>query len=135
VLTWGLAIMGLGLAPTLPLAFAYLMLMGGANLVSAVFRSALTSETTPDALRGRLAEIELICYTSGPTLGDLETGAIATIFTPPLAVLSGGLLCVAGVGLLAAAVPSLRRYDSRHATAGSPSAPVPEVSVMSNAEP
>lgn len=135
VLTWGLAITGLGLAPSLPLALACLVLMGGANLVSAVFRSALTNETTPDALRGRLAGIELICYTSGPTLGDLETGAVATIFTPNLAVLSGGLLCVAGVGLLAVVVPSLRRYDSRHATAGFASAPVAEASVSSSAEP
>lgn len=135
VLTWGLAIVGLGLAPSLPLACACLVLMGGANLVSAVFRSALTNETTPDALRGRLAGIELICYTSGPTLGDLETGAVATILTPNLAVLSGGLLCVAGVVLLAVVVPSLRRYDSRYASDESPSAPVTEVSVSSSAEP
>jgi MFS family permease len=134
VLTWGLAITGLGLAPSLPLALACLVLMGGANLVSAVFRSALTNETTPDALRGRLAGIELICYTSGPTLGDLETGAVATIFTPNLAVLSGGLLCVAGVGLLAVMVPSLRRYDRRHASAEPPSASVAEASLSSNAE-
>jgi MFS family permease len=134
VLIWGLAITSLGLAPSLPLALACLALMGGANLVSAVFRSALANETTPDALRGRLAGIELICYTSGPTLGDLETGPVATIFTPNLAVLSGGLLCVAGVGLLAVMIPSLRRYDSRQASAGAPAASVAEASVSSSAE-
>ena len=114
VLAWGLAITGLGLAPSLPLACACLMLVGGANLISGVFRGALSSETTPDALRGRLAGIEMICYTSGPLLGTVETGAVATLFTPGIAVLSGGILCVLGVSLLALALPQLRRYDNQN---------------------
>jgi MFS family permease len=113
VLTWGLAITGVGLAPSLPLAFAFLVLVGGANLISGVFRGALSNEITPDALRGRLAGIELICYTSGPVLGDVGTGAVATLFTPNIAVLSGGILCVLAVSLLALSLPQLLRYDSR----------------------
>jgi MFS family permease len=89
------------------------MLVGGANLISGIFRGALANETVPDALRGRLAGIELISYSSGPVLGDVETGAIATAFTPSIAVFSGGLLCLLGVGVVALAVPSLRRYDNR----------------------
>jgi MFS family permease len=112
VLAWGLAITGLGLAPALPLALGCLVVVGGANLISGVFRGALSNETTPDTLRGRLASIELICYTSGPLLGDVETGAVATILTPGIAVLSGGILCVLGVSLLALTLPSLRRYES-----------------------
>lgn len=112
-LAWGIAVAGMGLAPTLPPAFACLTVLGGANLVSGVFRGALANETVPDALRGRLAGIELIAYTSGPVLGDVETGAIATVFSPSIAVFSGGLLCILGVGLVALAVPSLRRYDNR----------------------
>jgi MFS family permease len=114
VLTWGLAITGMGLAPTLPLALACLVLVGGANLISGVFRGALANEMPPDALRGRLAGIELISYSSGPVLGDVEAGAVATIFTPSISVLSGGILCVLGVGVLALALPQLRRYDNRN---------------------
>jgi Transmembrane secretion effector len=112
VLAWGLAITGMGLASSLPLACACLVLVGGANLISGVFRGALSNATTPDALRGRLAGIELICYTSGPVLGDVEAGAVATLFTPTISVLSGGILCVLGVGLLALALPQLRHYDT-----------------------
>jgi MFS family permease len=114
VLAWGLAIIGMGLAHSLPLAFVYLVPVGGSNLISGVFRGALSNETTPDALRGRIAGIELICYTSGPVLGDVEAGAVATVFTPNIAVLSGGILCVLGVSLLALALPQLRHYDNRN---------------------
>src|SRR5262249_44108040 len=50
VLVWGLSITLLGLAPSLWLALLCLVLMGGANLISAVFRGALSAQTTPDAL-------------------------------------------------------------------------------------
>lgn len=113
VLAWGLSITLLGLAPSLWLALLCLVLMGAANLISGLFRGALSAQATPDALRGRLAGIELICYTSGPILGDAESGAVATLFTPAIAVLSGGLLCVLGVSLLALLLPSLRAYDAR----------------------
>lgn len=114
VLAWGSAITLLGLAPWLWLALLCLVLMGAANLISGVFRGALSTQATPDALRGRLAGIELICYTSGPILGDAEAGAVATIVSPGIAVLSGGILCVLGVGLLALRLPSLRAYDARY---------------------
>jgi MFS family permease len=113
VLAWGLAITFLGLASSLWLALLCLVLMGGANLISGVFRGALSARATPDALRGRLAGIELICYSSGPILGDAETGAVATLFTPEIAVLAGGILCMLGVSLLALLLPSLRAYDVR----------------------
>jgi MFS family permease len=113
VMAWGLAIAAMGLAPSLLVALACLVVVGGANLISGVFRGALSIEATPDALRGRLAGIELVCYTSGPLLGDVEAGVVASIFTPNVSVLSGGILCVLGVSLLALALPQLRRYDNR----------------------
>lgn len=113
VLIWGLSIALLGLAPSLWLALLCLALMGGANLISGVFRGALSARATPDALRGRLAGIELISYTSGPVLGDAETGAVASLFTPGVAALTGGILCMLGVSLLALLLPSLRAYDAR----------------------
>lgn len=113
VTVWGLSITGMGLAPSLPLALACLALMGGANLISGIFRGAIANETIPDALRGRLAGIEVVSYSSGPLLGNLEAGAVGTVFTPRFSVLSGGILCVLGVGVLALALPRLRRYDNR----------------------
>lgn len=111
---WGLAITGMGLAPGLAGALVFLTLAGGADAVSGLFRGVIWNQTIPDALRGRLASIELISYSSGPLLGDVESGAVASAFTPRVSVLSGGIICVLGVGALALALPQFRRYDARH---------------------
>lgn len=111
--TWGAAIACMGLAPSLPLALAFLALAGGADMVSGLFRGVIWNQTIPDTLRGRLASIELISYSSGPLLGDVEAGVVATVFTLRVSVLSGGVLCVIGVGVLAVALPRFRRYDNR----------------------
>ena len=110
---WGLAITGMGLAGSLPLALLFLTLAGGADMISGIFRMVIWNKTIPDALRGRLASIELISYSSGPLLGDVESGAVATAFTPRISILSGGILSVVGVLVLAVALPKFRRYDDR----------------------
>jgi MFS family permease len=114
---WGLAITGLGLARDLRAAFVFLALAGAADMVSGLFRSVIWNQTIPDALRGRLASIEMLSYLSGPLLGDFESGVVATAFTPGISILSGGIICVLGVGALALVLPRFRRYDDRHARA------------------
>ncbi|HLJ65895.1 MAG TPA: hypothetical protein VKX16_00870 [Chloroflexota bacterium] len=74
---------------------------------------AIWNLTIPDALRGRLAGIELVSYSSGPTLDNLEAGAIATLFNVQISIVSGGILCVVGTALLGLALPAHRRYDGR----------------------
>jgi len=110
---WGAAVIGFGLAPSLPVALIFLALAGGADQISGIFRGAIWNQSIPDALRGRLAGIELISYASGPALGDLEAGAVATAFSVETSVVSGGILCVVGVAALAIFLSRLRRYDNR----------------------
>lgn len=110
---WGTAIIAFGLAASLPLALASLAVAGGADEISGIFRSAIWNQTIPDSLRGRLAGIELVSYSSGPALGDLEAGAVAAIFSVRASVISGGIFCVLGVAALAVALPAFRRYDNR----------------------
>jgi MFS family permease len=116
---WSLAITGMGLAASFPLALFFLVLSGGADSISGLFRGVIWNKTIPDALRGRLAGIEMISYSSGPLLGDVESGAVATVFTPRLSLLSGGILSVAGVFLLALALPAFRHYDDRQSAGDS----------------
>ena len=66
-----------------------------------------------DELRGRMAGIELLSYSIGPTLGQVRVSVAAQRYGLRQAIVSGGLLCVAGVGLLAFTLPSLWRYDSQ----------------------
>lgn len=109
---WGAAIVGFGLSPSLPVALLCLAVAGGADTVSGLFRSAIWNGTIPDALRGRLAGIELLSYSTGPAFGDLEAGTVATVFSIRTSVVSGGLLCVVSTVLLAFLLPGFRRYDA-----------------------
>jgi MFS family permease len=110
---WGFAIVGFGLAPTLWAALLCLTLAGAADMVSGLFRMTIWNQTIPDHLRGRLAGIEMISYTTGPMLGNAESGAAARLFGVRASVVSGGVLCVAGTVLLSLLLPQLVRYDGR----------------------
>ncbi len=115
---WGLAIAAFGLAPSVPLALFFLAVAGAADMISGVFRMAVWNQTIPDSLRGRLAGIELISYASGPALSGVESGVVATLFSPLVSVVSGGIACVVGALVLAAALPKFLSYDNRLPVAG-----------------
>ena len=108
-----LAIVGFGLAPWLWLALLGLAAAGAADMVSGIFRMTMWNRTIPDHLRGRLASIEMLSYTSGPLLGNAEAGAAASLVGVRAAVVSGGVLCVVAVAATAAALPAFWAYDAR----------------------
>jgi MFS family permease len=114
---WGLAIVGFGLAPWLWLALLGLAVAGAADMISGIFRMTMWNRTIPDHLRGRLASIELLSYTSGPLLGNAEAGAAASLVGVRASVVSGGALCVVAVAGTAAALPAFWAYDARRDTA------------------
>jgi MFS family permease len=109
---WGLAIVAFGLATTPVLALPLLAVAGGADAVSGIFRMAIWNQTVPDELRGRLASIEMVSYSSGPALGNTESGLVAGLTSVPIAVISGGVLCVLGCAICALLLPGFRAYDA-----------------------
>lgn len=110
---WGIAIVAFGFCDTLLHSLAFLALAGGADMVSGLFRLTMWNQTIPDALRGRLAAIEMVSYMSGPLLGHAEAGAVAALFGVRASVISGGVLCVVGVLACGALLPRFVRYDAR----------------------
>jgi MFS family permease len=80
--------------------------------VSGIFRSTIWNQTIPEHLRGRLAGIEMISWSSGPLLGNARAGAVASGIGLRGSILSGGLLCVAGCVALAAALPGFWSYEA-----------------------
>lgn len=112
---WGVAMIFFGLAQDLYLALFFLALAGGFDMISAVFRMTIWSQTIPHHLRGRLAGLEMISYTSGPKLGDAEAGIVATLFSVRTSIVSGGILCVVGTGIISLLIPEFIKY---HGAAG-----------------
>jgi MFS family permease len=117
VVAWGLAIAAAGLVSSLWLAAGCLFVAGAADSVSAVSRSIINQTVTPDALRGRMSSAFMLVVTSGPRLGDIESGVVASATSARFAVASGGLACLAGVVVVLFAFPALLAYDAERATA------------------
>lgn len=112
IVVWGLAIVGFGLSVSIWLAVVMLAIAGGADMVSAVFRTAIQQVATPDEMRGRLSGVFIAVVAGGPRLGDFEAGSVAALTSAPFSVVSGGVLCVLGVLVLGALVPSFARYEA-----------------------
>jgi MFS family permease len=113
VLLWGLAIALAGSANGLWFAAALLAVAGAADSVSAVCRSIINQTVTPDAMRGRMSSVFSLVVTSGPRLGDIESGAVASLTSARFSMASGGLACLAGTAAVVAAFPALATYDRR----------------------
>jgi MFS family permease len=112
VIVWGGAIALAGVMPSLWPAAALLFVAGAADSVSAVCRSVINQTVTPDALRGRMSSVFSLVVTSGPRLGDIESGTVAAATGPRFSMTSGGLACIAGALLIVVAFPELARFDA-----------------------
>jgi hypothetical protein len=109
---WGLGIFGAWLSQWLWMTLLCLAFAGYADMISGIFRSVIWSQTIPDHLRGRLAGIEMLSYSTGPLLGQIRSGAMArTRLGVGGSIWVGGALCMAGTAALALALPRFLRYD------------------------
>ena len=113
---WGLAIAGFGLSTILWLGLVLLAFAGGADVISAVFRSAIIQAEAPDRLRGRLSSFQTAVVQGGPRLGNFEAGAAASLFGTQLSVITGGLGCVVGIALIAKLMPRFSHYQMQSST-------------------
>lgn len=107
---WGLGIVALGFTGSLWAALLALAVAGAGDMVSGLGRSVMWNQSIPDSLRGRLAGVELLSYSSGPTLGNVESGLVESLAGLRTSIVSGGIACVAGTVLVAAALPAFWNY-------------------------
>jgi MFS family permease len=116
IVAWGAFLIVFGLSPTLWLSLLMLAAAGAADMWSGIFRTTIAQTIVPDEMRGRLSGIELAVVATGPALGDIEAGAVASLISVPFSVVSGGAACIVGVAVLSALFPQFARYDARHPT-------------------
>ncbi len=128
IVIWGLAIVGFGLVlvvsggthpdhvlwVALGLAVLTLVIAGGSDAVSAVFRQTILQTATPDDMRGRLQGVFIVVVAGGPRLGEAMLGGAATHIGEGWAAVIGGSLCVLLLVLLVRSQRSFWDYDARH---------------------
>ncbi|MDR2722615.1 MAG: MFS transporter [Cellulomonadaceae bacterium] len=121
IAAFGLVLVGTGrgtpsgvLWAALAVACLTLLVAGGSDAVSSVFRQSILQTAAPDHMRGRLQGVFIVVVAGGPRLGDLWLGAQAHWFTEGWAAVAGGLTCLVAVWLLAWRTPRFWRYDARH---------------------
>lgn len=115
--TWGVSLALFGVVSAAWPSLAFLVVAGAADTVSVVSRSTLVQLAVPDGLRGRASSVEMIVGIAGPDLGNLRGGLVAEWTSGAVAVLTGGLACLAALALLVATSPGLVGFRRRSADA------------------
>jgi hypothetical protein len=107
---WGLALAGFGLVHGLAASLCLLALAGVADVSSVVLRTTMIQVATPDAYRGRTSAAEFVVGAACPQLGNFRAGAVASLSSPGVSAVTGGLASVVGVAVIALALPAFVRY-------------------------
>ena len=110
VAVWGAAFAGFAVAPGLGLTLGLLAVAGAVDTITVVFRQSILQAMTPERLRGRVLAADYVVGAGGPQVGNLEAGALASLTTPVISAVTGGLITVAGAVVLGVALPGFRRY-------------------------
>ncbi len=100
VMAWGGAMAVFGLVHVAWVGLACLGIAGATDVISTVLRNTILQGAITDEYRSRVSAIQLAVVTGGPRLGDLESGAVASLVSTEFSVVSGGFACIAGAWLL-----------------------------------
>jgi hypothetical protein len=74
-----------------------------------------------------MSSVFSLVVTSGPRLGDVESGSVAALTSTRFSVASGGVACVVGVVAILVAFPALLRFDAERDAIEEPVAAEPAV--------
>jgi MFS family permease len=109
VAVFGGATIAFGLSRSMLLSVACLALLGSADMVSVYVRQSLIQLYTPDAMRGRVGAASTLFISASNELGEAESGFLAALIGPVVAVVAGGIGAIAVTLLWARWFPELRR--------------------------
>ncbi|CAK17436.1 MFS transporter [Pseudomonas entomophila] len=111
---FGVATIAFGLSTSFWFSLVVLVVLGAADMISMVIRSAFVQLETPDEMRGRVSAVNGLFIGASNQLGEFESGVTAHWFgTVPAVVLGGvGTLVVTGVWMKL--FPTLTHRDRMH---------------------
>lgn len=87
-----------------------LALGGGADIISAAFRSTMLQEAATDDMRGRMQGVFIVVVAGGPRIADIVHGYAAEATNTTIASAGGGIAVIVLVLVCAFAFPAFRRY-------------------------
>ena len=108
VAMFGLATVVFGLSTSMPLSLASLAILGAADMYSVNVRQSLIQLHTPDDKRGRVGAVSSLFISASNELGEAESGLLAALIGPVVAVVAGGIGAVVVVAIWAWKFPELR---------------------------
>jgi MFS family permease len=88
-----------------------LILTGAGDTISSILRSTINQLSTPDELRGRMSSINSIFTSSGPQLGQFESGVVAAWLGAQLSALTGGIATLLALIAIGVSFPKVRRFQ------------------------
>jgi len=112
VVAWGAAMALFGLIHVVAIGLVCLGVAGATDVVSAILRNTILQRAITDEYRGRISAIQVVVVTGGPRLGDMESGAVASLTSTEISIVSGGVACVLGALALVRWRPGFWRVDA-----------------------
>ena len=133
VIIFGIATIVFGLTSSLIIAWIAIAVTGASDGVSTIIRNTIRQLQTPDHIRGRMTSVNQIFFMGGPQLGEVEAGVVAQFFGASFAVITGGIGCILGTGLIIWKYPQLIKFNGDEPIeAGVVSTPSTGASIMVN---
>lgn len=102
-------LMAFALSRNFALSVACLALTGAGMMCFNVVTNTMMQTTPPPSMRGRVMGVRSFVFSGLAPMGNLEIGAMAKWFGPPVAVLAGGIACMLFAIGVFFRVPGLRR--------------------------
>ena len=112
VAIFGLGTIVFGVTTNYAVAFAALVVLSAADMISMFIRGAIIPLATPPEQLGRVTAVEGVFIGASNELGAFESGVAARWLGVPWAIAGGGIATVAIAGFFAIAFPSLRKIDT-----------------------
>jgi MFS family permease len=111
VTAFGMATIVFALSTSLALSLSALLIVGAADMVSVNIRASLVQRATPDALRGRVSAVNMLCVGASSELGAFESGLLASLIGTVPCVVVGGVGVVLAAAVWLRWFPALRKVD------------------------
>jgi MFS family permease len=111
VSVFGIATLIFAVSRSVMLSLTMLVLLGASDMVSVNIRSSIVQCATPDAMRGRVAAVNMLFIGASSELGAFESGVAATLLGVAAAVALGGVGTLLIAALWLRAFPALRKAD------------------------